>query len=400
MSNVARISDHQRYEAREDAAPQSKGAQLEDGYVRTANAIVEALCKAPLTSREARIVRAVERATFGWDRPSARLSQSVLAKMTGLTPKRCSESVNALLAKKVLRRDGGSQAPIGINTRVSEWNFEAQKARVSPKRQEEPNWGLRPQNGDEKRPQDGDTNTDNTDNLEPKGSKESSKKKSPPKKWGEEIDHELADLMFARTTEDLTNPKRPNMNAWANDIRLMRTKDQRTVEQIRYLINWVADDSFWSSNVMCPSKLREKWDALEKKVRAYKEARHANRQGFDQQRENRDRVAAMLADPNDTSWADGLFDEEGDGSGSGEPGIHATGGDFSQDVENGFHRSEHGQAGQAGADYLDGEVVDSSDDSRAGHGARADQGRGRRVAAERGEAGQAAAAETGGFWNA
>lgn len=163
MSNVARIADHERFEAREESVSQSKGAQLEDGYVRTANAIVEALCRAPLTSREARVVRAVERATFGWDRSAARLSQSVLAKMTGLTPKRCSETVNALLAKKVIRREGGSQAPIGINTRVSEWNFEAQKSRNVPKLDKNPNWGLRPQDGDEKRPQDGDTNTDNTD---------------------------------------------------------------------------------------------------------------------------------------------------------------------------------------------------------------------------------------------
>jgi len=89
--------------------------------------------------------------------------------MTDLTPKRCSEAVNNLLAKKVLRRDGGSQAPIGINTRVDEWDFSAQRARVSPKRQADPKWGHRPQDGDEKRPQDGDTDTDTTDRTTPDG---------------------------------------------------------------------------------------------------------------------------------------------------------------------------------------------------------------------------------------
>lgn len=258
-------------ERRDDAqAPDTnragRGAQLEDGYVRTANALVEALCKAPLTSREARIVRAVERATFGWDRPTARLSQSVLAKMTGLTPKRCSEAVNSLLAKKVIRRDGGSQSPIGINTRVDEWDFSAQKARVSPKRQPAPNWGHIPQDGDEKRPQDRDTNTDTTDNLLPKGSKESSKK-SKVRKWGDDIDHELVTEMVAAVSADLEAPVKHNPTTWANEFRLMRERDGRSVEQIRYLISWTARHSFWSGVVLSPKKLRDKWDQLAKQVR-------------------------------------------------------------------------------------------------------------------------------------
>lgn len=370
MSNPARISDHERFEAVERPEPESKGAQLEDGYVRTANAIVEALCKAPLTSREARIVRAVERATFGWDRPTARLSQSVLAKMTGLTPKRCSESVNALLAKKVLRRDGGSQAPIGINTRVSEWNFEAQKARVSPKRQQEPKWGHRPQDGDEKRPQNGDTNTDTTDNLESKDSKNTSKKSSP-KKWGEPIDHELAEFMFEALTSHLTNPKRPSMTGWANEIRLTRTRDGRTPEQIRFLCKWIAKDSFWRGNVMSPSKLREKWDQLESKVIAEKESRHANRHATDSRRAEQDRIAASLADPHDTSWADGLFDEGGAevaDRNAGEPSVHADGGDFPENMADVVHHGRDAETGQAGACVIDGELVLAADSGTSRHG--------------------------------
>ena len=283
MTNIAHISDHERYQAPETPAPTRKGAQLEDGYVRTANALVEALCKAPLTSREARIVRAVERATFGWDRSSARLSQSVLAKMTGLTPKRCSEAVNSLLAKKVLRRDGGSQAPIGLNTHVDEWDFSAQKARVSPKRQPDPTWGHRPQDGDEKRPQDGDTNTDTTDNLLPKGSKESSKK-SAPRKWGEEIDHELVTEMVAAVSADLEAPVKHNPTTWANEFRLMRERDGRTVEQIRYLITWTAGHDFWSGVVLSPAKLRAKWDQLAKQVKQQRKpaARQDGRLGMAQ----------------------------------------------------------------------------------------------------------------------
>tara|TARA_B100000700_G_scaffold189815_1_gene209208 strand:- start:59383 stop:60294 length:912 start_codon:yes stop_codon:yes gene_type:complete len=277
MSNLARISDHERFQAREAPEPEAKGAQLEDGYVRTANALVEALCKAPLTSREARIVRAVERATFGWDRSSARLSQSVLAKMTGLTPKRCSEAVNSLLAKKVLRRDGGSQAPIGINTHTDEWDFSTQKSRVSPKQQPAPSWGHRPQDGDEKRPQDGDTNTDTTDRLEPKGSNDTSCKPKR-RKWGEEVDHELVTEMVAAVSADLDAPVKHNPTTWANEFRLMRERDGRTVEQIRYLIAWTAKHQFWSGVILSPAKLRAKWDQLTKQVKAEHQQRRPSRQ--------------------------------------------------------------------------------------------------------------------------
>lgn len=229
---------------------------------------------------------------------------------------------------------------------------------------------------------------------------EGSPKKSKPKKWGEEVDHELAELMFARVTADLTNPKRPNMNSWANEIRLMRTSDKRTEKQIRYLINWVVDDEFWSTVVMCPTKLRKKWDQLEKKVVAYKESRHANRPGTDEKRANQDRVAAMLSDPNDTSWIEGLFDEESGDLGAGQPGVHSPGGDLPQDVENGIFDAGHGEVGEAGSGYIDGEVVNTSDDQEPGRSTGADQGRGRRVATERGEADFEHEAEAGGFWNA
>lgn len=270
MSNLARISDHERFEARELPEPDGKGAQLEDGYVRTATAIVEAFAKAPLTSREGRVIRAVERATFGWQRSSARLSQDALAKMTGLTPKRCSEAVNGLIRKKVLFRDGGSRSPIGINTKVSEWDFQPEKSRVTPKQTDASNWGHRPQDGVTERPQDGDTYKDRKDRLLPNGSNESSvqSKKTKRSRWGEEIDHELTSEFVAAVSTDLDAPVKHAPAAWANEFRLMRQRDGRTVEQIRYLINWTAKDEFWSTVILSPAKLRAKWDQLAKRVKS------------------------------------------------------------------------------------------------------------------------------------
>lgn len=127
---------------------------------------------------------------------------------------------------------------------------------------------------------------------------------------------------------------------------------------------------------------------------------HANRQGFDQQRSERDRIAQRLADPNDSGWIDGLFDEEEPTGGAGEPDLHPARGDLPQDMADGVQHGKHADSGEARGCYIDGEVVGTSDQSGRGHGNREDQGRGRRVAAERCAPGQKPAAETGGFWNA
>lgn len=56
--------------------------------------------------------------------------------------------------------------------------------------------------------------------------------------------------------------KEPNLQSWSNDIRLMIEKDNRTEEQIKYLIDWCQQDTFWKTNILSPSKLRKQYDQL------------------------------------------------------------------------------------------------------------------------------------------
>lgn len=91
-------------------------------------------------------------------------------------------------------------------------------------------------------------------------------------KWGTPEDHQCAEWIFSRikklyekaaeTDGELSRPKDPNWNAWANEIRLMRCIDGRTHRQICDLFKRVQRDPFWCRNVLSPSKLREKWDEL------------------------------------------------------------------------------------------------------------------------------------------
>lgn len=83
-------------------------------------------------------------------------------------------------------------------------------------------------------------------------------------------DLENAKLLFELMLLNNPSAKEPNLEKWANDFRLMREKDNRTDEAIKYLINWTQKDDFWSTNILSPAKLRKQFDALVVKIKKEK----------------------------------------------------------------------------------------------------------------------------------
>lgn len=85
----------------------------------------------------------------------------------------------------------------------------------------------------------------------------------------------LAKYFVEQIKQNNPNFKEPNYQKWANDIRLMIERDNRTEEQIKYLIKWVQQDDFEMANVLSPSKLRKRFDQLVLKVKAQKQKNKA-----------------------------------------------------------------------------------------------------------------------------
>jgi hypothetical protein len=83
-------------------------------------------------------------------------------------------------------------------------------------------------------------------------------------------DKENAELLFSLMLKNNPSVKEPNLDKWADEFRKIREIDKRTDEQIKYLINWTQSDSFWSTNILSPSKLRKQWDQLVLKVKEQK----------------------------------------------------------------------------------------------------------------------------------
>lgn len=81
-------------------------------------------------------------------------------------------------------------------------------------------------------------------------------------------DHDFATWMLRLIKETAADFKQPNLEAWAQDTRLMREGDKRNLEDARVLFQWAHDDEFWRSNILCPKTLRKQWDRLTVKMGA------------------------------------------------------------------------------------------------------------------------------------
>lgn len=81
-------------------------------------------------------------------------------------------------------------------------------------------------------------------------------------------DLQTAEWMFSLIQQLNPGHRKPNLEKWASDIRLIRERDDRTDFAIRDLFTWANADDFWRSNILSPSKLRKQWDNLTVKQRS------------------------------------------------------------------------------------------------------------------------------------
>lgn len=95
--------------------------------------------------------------------------------------------------------------------------------------------------------------------------------KTKPKFADDSTEMELAMYLFAKIKEN--NPEhRPLTDAqkqsWADHIRLMIERDNRTVEQIKNMIDWCQNNEFWKQNILSTAKLRKQYDTMRPKATA------------------------------------------------------------------------------------------------------------------------------------
>lgn len=97
--------------------------QIEDGYTKVANELLEAIIATDLASRKLRCFLAVMRKTYGWQKKSAAISYSEISKMTNIKGQQhVIKAINELVEDEILKRTKSQTGNIyEINKKYRTW---------------------------------------------------------------------------------------------------------------------------------------------------------------------------------------------------------------------------------------------------------------------------------------
>lgn len=97
-------------------------ADIENGYTRIANDIMDALAFADVTLREMKIILVIIRRTYGFQKKSDWIALDQFVEATGIAKENISRILSSLVSKKIIEKEGhGYIKKIAINTQLSDW---------------------------------------------------------------------------------------------------------------------------------------------------------------------------------------------------------------------------------------------------------------------------------------
>ncbi len=263
------------------AGQEQRVADIDDGYTKIANELYDELIGADLTKIQAKVAHAYCRKTYGYNKKMDRIADSQIAELTHLPRQKVNKAKLELISMGILIKEGNK---IGPNKNLSEWEIPKCHqnsdfvTKTVTKSVTKTVTGLSPAQGHTK-----DTITkERKKDLKDSSSRNSDESLDDPtekflskhpeatggiytpagKSWGTAEDLITAKFIFARVSKINAAIPEPNWPQWANEIRLMREIDKRTLSDICALFDWASRDKFWYSNILSPSKLRKQWTTL------------------------------------------------------------------------------------------------------------------------------------------
>lgn len=73
--------------------------------------------------------------------------------------------------------------------------------------------------------------------------------------------YQIGEHLYKRILEH-QDLKKPNLQKWADEVRLAHERDGRDYNKLAKLVDWAQDNDFWQANILSAKKLREKYDIL------------------------------------------------------------------------------------------------------------------------------------------
>ncbi len=105
--------------------------QCENGHIKVANEIMEAIAKIHLSDYEGRIIHALWRKTYGWHKKADHISYSQWEEMTGIDRRHVARTLKHLIARKIIAQSGnGYHIEYSFQKDYSLWEALPQQATV------------------------------------------------------------------------------------------------------------------------------------------------------------------------------------------------------------------------------------------------------------------------------
>lgn len=121
LAKVIQMDDHKR-----------EGPQLEDGFVRIANELFDAILRFRFTLKQQSVLLAIARKTYGYGKKTDDVSASQLGALCGVARNHVTETLHQLVAMNVITMERGEYGMrVGINKHHKQWNS-VEKSATSP----------------------------------------------------------------------------------------------------------------------------------------------------------------------------------------------------------------------------------------------------------------------------
>ncbi|MFJ7408093.1 MULTISPECIES: replication protein [unclassified Lysinibacillus] len=215
--------------------------QLKNGHTRIANEIFDHIMKTNLNGTQFRIVLAIWRYTYGFQRKTNEMSTSFLTNAINANRTQINRELTTLIDRNIISVIGiGSKGAkiMGFNKNYKEW--------------------------DEQTP----SNEVDSEISAPT-------KQAKKLKYDEENSYYKMAVYFHEKVAAVANEagishliKKSNMQTWADYMRKLIEIDQVDKHLAKQVMDWVTQDSFWRTNVLSAKKLRDKFMELAIKMNA------------------------------------------------------------------------------------------------------------------------------------
>jgi phage replication O-like protein O len=288
--------------------------QIEDGYTRIANELMERVPKFKFNGTQLRIILLIWRYTYGFKRKDHGFALSFLAEATNTSRSQIDRELTALIERKVIlvvkEASGVKPRVLRFNKNYEEW----ESKRVQ-----------RPRNGVQE-----DSVLQNEDSVSAAlgtlaSSKTSTKKerKKPLKKntrqqktYAEDSTYFKMAVYFYEKVSAVAEAEglshltiKADMQKWADEFRKIVEIDEIEDKRLIFdVMNWVTSHHFWKTNVLSAKKLRDKFGELALKMRASQRPNQPERQP-DKSISSRDKEAEFQqylmdgGDPDAFDWS-------------------------------------------------------------------------------------------------